>query len=154
MPQSALLGDPPESQRDVLIRIGMKASAGSIFNPNKLYPYGAPRPIPDLPDESDAYKVMSTEIVCLILTFGATAGRFWSRTKLESAWSFGLDDLMVILAFLCGVGYFSSIIAFTGPCYGRHMWVCTYVQMEAIFIVTYPHPLELPHLRGAEVFRY
>lgn len=134
MPQSALLGSLPATRNDALIQIGLKATVGSIINPNPLLPYGPPRPSPDLSGESDAYKVTATAILCLILIVGVTLGRFWARSRLES-WSFGLDDLMVIPACVCGIGYISSIIAYTGPCYGRHMWFCTYEQINTIYAV-------------------
>lgn len=134
MQQSALLGSPPATPNDALIRIAFKATAGSIFNPNKLHPYGPPRPSPDLSEDSNAYKIFATEIVCLILIISVTLGRFLARSRLET-WSFGLDDLMVIPACLCGIGYMGSITAFPGLCYGRHMWFCTYEQINTMYAV-------------------
>ena len=136
MPGSALIGSPPANPKDALIRIGLKASSGSIFNPNPLHPYGPPKPSPDLSGESDAYKVRITEIVCLILILTVTLGRFWARAIMKSL-SFGIDDLMVIPACLCGIGYMGTIIAYTGPCYGRHIWFCTYEQIETIQVVRF-----------------
>ena len=54
MPQSALLGDPPGTQCDNMIRTEMKGSVGSIFKPNRLHSYGPPHPSLDLADVSDA----------------------------------------------------------------------------------------------------
>ena len=94
MVQSALLGDPPATDRDALIRKAMKASAGNYFNPVKDLPWGPPRPTPDLAWEDDAWKVQACYIVCLILVAGFTIGRFWTRAKIK-AWGFGIDDLLV-----------------------------------------------------------
>ena len=140
MQGSALIGSPPANPKDALIRIGLKASSGYIFNPNPLHPYGPPRPSPDLSGESNAYKVRTTGIVCLILILTVTLGRFWARATNESL-SFGIDDLMAIPACLCGIGYMGTIIAYTGPCYGRHMWFCTYEQIETIQVVRFPKAL-------------
>ena len=145
MQGSALLGSPPANPKDILIRIGLKASSGSQFNPNPLHPYGPPKPSPDLSGESDAYKIVVTEIICLILILSVTLGRFWARAKQES-WSFGVDDLMAIPACLCGTGYMGSIIAYTGSCYGKHIWFCTYEQIETIQVVRFSRPLPIPLL--------
>lgn len=140
MQGSALIGSPPANPKDALIRIGLKSSSGSVFNPNRLLPYGPPRPSPDLSDESNAYKVRITEIVCLILILTVTLGRFWARATNESL-SFGMDDLMAIPACVCGIGYMGIVIAYTGPCYGRHMWFCTYEQIETLQVVRFSKPL-------------
>lgn len=142
MQESALLGSPPATPNDALIQIGLRASVGSIFNPNPLHPYGPPRPSPDLAGESDAYKVRITEFFCVVLIISTTLGRFWARSRQES-WIFGLDDLMVIPACLCGIGYMGSIIAYTYSCYGQHMWFCTYEQIEMIYTVRLSDPLFL-----------
>ena len=135
MVQSALLGEPPATGEDALIQIGLKESVGSIYNPNPLYPYGPPKPIPDLSWQSNGYKLLVAEVVCLILIICVTLGRFWIRSR-QQAWSFGLDDLLVIPACACGIAYMTTNISqVVGSCYGKHMWFCTYEQLQMLAVV-------------------
>ena len=145
MTQSALLGQPPATERDVLIRRGILRITGSIFFPNPKHPFGPPRPSPDSPDESRDSQTIALTATLMTAVIIITLGRFAYRSTLKT-WKFGLDDLLIIPAALVAVMYLSQILWVNthGGCYGRHVWFCTYENVEQQYLV---HSRERPYTR-------
>jgi hypothetical protein len=137
--ESALLGDAPLTDRDALIRAAMKTYRTN-FNGNPKLPFGPTRPQPpkpDLADESNAWRTRTAAAAFLSLIILVTIGRFcfwWRRRK---KWSLGIDDVLILLAAGVAAAYVGHILsAFTeGTCLGRHMWFCTYEDIERLYMV-------------------
>ena len=145
MTNSALLGDPPATSRDAMIRKGMQTFI-TAFNPVPSLPFGPTRPTPDLAGESNASKVKTTSATALTLVLVITVGRFWRRFKTPD-WKAGPDDYFIVGASLVAVAYIAQIMAYfpSGNCYGRHMWFCTYEDLQALYLVRWLSPFSQLH---------
>lgn len=147
MAGSALLNSPPNTPQDVLIQKGMREFT-TKFNPVKSLPYGPHRPSPDSPDDFSGDATLGLAITFLILLLVMTVGRFialwWKRNR-----HFGLDDVFLLLAAPVAAAYVALTIHEFSPkkCAGRHMWFCTYADMNEIYLVRHPQRLACsPHL--------
>ena len=112
----------------------------TIFSANPKKPFGPSRPKPplsDLADESNAWRVLTAGGVFLALVILVTAGRFFFRWKRRQQMAFGLDDLLIIPAAALAITYDAQIITeVTESCVGKHMWFCTYENVEHLYNVS------------------
>ena len=137
MAGSALLNSPPATPQDVLIQKGMRVFKTKM-NPIKSLPYGPHRPSPNSPDDFSGNVTLGLSIFFLILLIIMTIGRFlathWKRSR-----NFGLDDLFLLMAAPVAATYVAlTMYEFSSKkCAGRHMWFCTYEDMNEIYLVRY-----------------
>jgi len=89
---SALLGQPPISETDSLIRRGLLIIAGSQINPNKSQPFGPPRPA-NYHFETNAPSLVAGEGVAIFFIVLFTCARVFMRVKKKI---FGLDDWLIL----------------------------------------------------------
>lgn len=149
MVDSARLGNPPLTSRDGLIQKALKTYRTN-FNGNPRLPFGAQRPIPPSPDlagESNAWrtKTAAATFICLIVI--VTVGRFFFWWRRRQNWGLGLDDLLVTVAAAIALAYVGHILsAFVeGTCLGRHMWFCTYEDINTLYLVRIDDSMSLAH---------
>jgi hypothetical protein len=135
-PPSALLGDPPLTDRDALIQKAMRQYR-TIFSANPKHPFGPSHPVPPAPDlanESNAWRVLTAASCLLFLVIVVTAGRFWFRWQRRRQMGFGVDDVLIIPAVALAITYVVQIIEeVTQSCLGKHMWFCTYEDVELMY---------------------
>ena len=136
---SALLGDPPLTARDALIQKAMRQYR-TLFSANPKHPFGPSRPVPPAPDlahESNAWRVLTAASCLLFLLIVVTAGRFWFRWQRRRQMGFGVDDVLIVPAVALAITYVVQIIEeVTESCLGRHMWFCTYEDIELLYHVS------------------
>lgn len=90
---SALLGHPPISDTDKLIRRGLVIVAPSQLNPNKSMPFGPPRPN-NYEFETHAPSLRSGQGIAIFFVILFTSLRIY--TRLFRAKHFGIDDWMIV----------------------------------------------------------
>lgn len=91
--KSALMGQPPVSQSDALIRRGLVSIAPSQLSPNISEPFGPPRP-DGYEFETWAPSLRAGEGIAISFVFVFTTTRLytrWFRTRY-----FGIDDWIII----------------------------------------------------------
>jgi hypothetical protein len=142
---SAILGEEPLTTRDTMIRHAMQTYRTN-FNIIPNLPFGPSRPQPpaaDLAWESNAWRTRTAAASFLTLMIVVTIGRFafwWRRRK---TWGLGVDDVLIVLAAGIACAYVGHILsAFVeGTCLGRHMWFCTYEDIERLYMVRGSPPI-------------
>jgi hypothetical protein len=112
------------------------------MNPIKSLPYGPQRPSPNSPDDFNGNITLGLSIFFLVLLIIVTIGRFlaihWNRSS-----KFGLDDLFLLMAAPVAATYLAlTVYEFASKkCAGRHMWFCSYADMNEIYLVRYSETL-------------
>ena len=141
MVESALLGDDPLTTRDAAIAKAMREYR-TIFSANAKHPFGPSRPKPPLPDlanESNAWRVLTAASCFLVLVIIVFAGRCYFRWKRRKQMGWGVDDVLIVPAAALAIFYIAQIIQeVTASCLGKHMWFCTYEDAELLYSVSMP----------------
>ncbi|KAH6658755.1 hypothetical protein BKA67DRAFT_558975 [Truncatella angustata] len=124
---SALLGYPPISDTDALIRRGLLIISPSQINPNKSEPFGATRPV-NYEFETGGPSLIIGEAIAIFFIILFTSARLYMRLFKKK--SFGLDDWMILPGAIGAAVYLSlDIISQTKGCLGKHIHDCTYTEV-------------------------
>lgn len=100
-PDSAKMGEPPNTEQDILIVKGLFHTMGVFkdLDPSKGFFFIPPKP-PGYVSESKADVVLGVVAMAIVLQIAATSGRLALRLFLQRA-KWGWDDWTIIPGLVC-----------------------------------------------------
>lgn len=127
MPHSALVGQQPISYNDELVYKGLYRALPLLFE--KL------SQIPRVSHQSRASSLIIGSSFAIAIAIIITCSRLWARTFRSRA--FGADDVVIIPAAIgCVVSLALSIASETAGCLGKHVFDCTYEEIDWFYVVS------------------